>query len=243
MSGAAQVAQLADLLQHFARERGFGAAVVGVSGGVDSALVAAIAVRALGAEQVFALQMPCAGRSSAGRLAAAAEVCDWLGLEHKQIEMSNLLARAADDLELPEEPALLRGNLLARLRMCALYAEAARRDALVLGTGNRTELALGYCTKYGDGACDVEVIGRLYKTEVFAAARAVGVPAAVLEHPPSAELFPGHTDEDELGASYSALDAALQVLESGKAPTTELEKRVHIMVKSSAHKRQAPPLL
>jgi NAD+ synthase len=128
--------------------------------------------------------------------------------------------------------------------MATLYALAQTRGYLVAGTGNKSELMIGYYTKYGDGGVDVEPLGNLYKWQVRLLAREVGVPDAVIHRPPSAGLWPGQTDEGEMGISYDELDAALSALDSGETEGLDagLLERVHGMVVASEHKRRMPPV-
>lgn len=188
-------------------------AVLGLSGGVDSALVVELAARALGPENVLALAMPF--RSSAP---ASLELAR-LSAEHAGVRLefadvsaaADAIFAAAGDLPAGQDRAarLRRGNVLARLRMITLYDRSAREQALVLGTTNKTELLLGYGTLHGDMASALNPLGDLYKCQVFALSRHLGVPEAILARPPSADLWEGQTDEQELGATYDALDALL----------------------------------
>ena len=134
-------------------------------------------------------------------------------------------------------------NLKARLRMVTLYYLANDRNYLVAGTGNRSEIMIGYFTKYGDGGVDLEPLGELYKWEVRRLARHVGVPREVVERPPTAGLWPGQTDEAEIGLTYEQLDEALAAIERGATDGIEpaVLARVERMIERSAHKRQMPP--
>jgi NAD+ synthase len=135
----------------------------------------------------------------------------------------------------------LEGNLMARVRMTLLYYHANRENLLVCGTSNRSEYMLGYCTKYGDNAADFQPLLHLFKTEVFTLARHRGLPAAILDKPPSAGLWAGQTDEEELGLPYEEIDRALQTLETNQwAPTSPNEERVLQRVRGSQHKRNSP---
>ncbi|HUP01745.1 MAG TPA: NAD+ synthase [Gemmatimonadota bacterium] len=183
--------------------------VVGLSGGIDSALAASIAARAVGPHAVRAFFLP-APTTPAESGVAAASVADHLGIGLVTLPVAPLVAAAS----LPpdnDERALRsrRGNLLARLRMALLYDRAAAHDALVLGTGNKSEIVLGYTTLWGDMAADCWPLGDLYKSQVSAIARASGIPAAVSDRAPSAELWEGQTDEDDMGFSYSLADRVL----------------------------------
>lgn len=188
-------------------------AVLGLSGGVDSALVVELAARALGPERVLAVAMPY--RSSApASLALARESAAHAGVRLEEVDLSPaadalFAAAAVPGAEAGAAARVRRGNVLARLRMVTLYDRSARDGALVLGTSNKTELLLGYGTQYGDMASALNPIGDLYKSQVYALSQRLGVPRAILDRPPSADLWEGQTDEQELGASYDALDALL----------------------------------
>ena len=142
-----------------------------------------------------------------------------------------------------ETPYLL-GNLMARIRMAVLYYHANRDNLLVCGTSNRSEAMLGYCTKYGDNAADIQPILHLYKSEVYAMARELSIPEAIVRKPPSAGLWAGQTDEGELGLTYTEIDSSLQALEkSGWKAQNPTEEKVLALVRKSAHKRMPAPSL
>ena len=211
-------AELAErMLVAFLREEiertGLRRAVLGLSGGVDSALVVELAARALGGERVLAVAMPYRSSATASlELARASAAHAGVALEEVDVSpAADALFRSAG---VPDDPAdaaarLRRGNVLARLRMTTLYDRSARDGALVLGTSNKTELLLGYGTQHGDLASALNPIGDLYKRQVYVLSERLGVPRAILDRPPSADLWEGQTDEQDLGASYDALDALL----------------------------------
>lgn len=187
-------------------------AVLGLSGGVDSALVVELAARALGAENVLAIAMPYrASSADSVALARASAAHAGTRLEHADISPAADALFAAMGGAVPEDAGqrVRRGNVLARLRMITLYDRSAREGALVLGTSNKTELLLGYGTQHGDMASALNPIGDLYKSQVFALSSHLGVPAEILRRAPSADLWEGQTDEQDLGATYEALDALL----------------------------------
>jgi NAD+ synthase len=144
----------------------------------------------------------------------------------------------------PETSAMARANIKPRLRMATLYALAQTHGYLVAGTGNKSELLVGYFTKYGDGGIDVEPLGDLYKGQVYELARELGVPQPILERPPSAGLWLGQTDEEELGITYDDLDTILRAIEVGRTDGMDpvLLERVQHMMAASAHKRMMPPI-
>jgi NAD+ synthase len=194
-------------------QTGFERLVVGVSGGVDSATVAHLAVRALGPDSVLAVRMPF--RSSAAESETdALRVVEALGCDSQRVDITPMaepmLTLIGDGEE--ADVRVRRGNVLARLRMIVLYDRSAAFDALVCGTSNKTEALLGYGTLHGDMAAAIQPIGDLYKSQLRAVATELGVAPEIVAKPPSADLWPGQTDEGELGASYDALDRILYAL-------------------------------
>lgn len=225
-----------------ARARG---AVVGISGGIDSAVVAALCVRALGKKKVLGLLMPDERPEP-----EALEVMKWLGIEGRTTPIGKLLkaVQASGPAGLSKEWA---GNVKARLRMVLLYMEANRNGRLVAGTGNKSELLTGYFTKYGDGGVDILPIGDLYKTQVRRLADALGVPEKVRRLVPTAGLYPGQTDEGELGISYDLLDRVLlgielrldreEIARKAGVPVAEVDRIIR-RVGSTVHKRALPAI-
>ena len=202
---------VAFLKDEFGR-RGFQRAVVGVSGGVDSAVVATLTARALGPKNVIGVRMPYR-TSSADSLTHAQRVIDALGIESRTLDIS-----AAVDGYLQQEPdadAARRGNVMARMRMIALFDLSAKHHALPLGTGNKSERLLGYFTWHADDSPPVNPIGDLFKTQLWALARHLGVPLEIIEKPASADLVSGQTDEGDFGISYAKADVILNWLLNG----------------------------
>ncbi|MDQ8153021.1 MAG: NAD+ synthase [Gemmatimonadota bacterium] len=202
------------LRDEFAR-RGFTKAIVGMSGGVDSAVTAALAARAFGPDNVVGVRLPYR-LSSADSLSHAQLVIDQLGIEARTLDIS-----AAVDGYLANEPdadAARRGNVMARTRMIALFDLSARYRALPLGTGNKSERLLGYFTWHADDSPPVNPLGDLYKTQVWALARHLGIPATVVDKPASADLVQGQTDEGDFGITYAKADAILNWLLHGWTP-------------------------
>ena len=213
-------------------------AVVGVSGGVDSAVAAALCKRAF-PHHSLALVMPCA--SDPGDIDDAHLVAHHFGIASCTIDLTPTFERFAEALhvscaELPADDRPTTANVKPRLRMTTLYAFANHLDYRVVGTGNASELAVGYFTKYGDGAVDLLPLGGITKTTVLELARHLGVPERVVDKPPSAGLWAGQTDEDELGFSYAELDAHLAGRPGPHAD--EIERRVA----ASRHKRESAPI-
>jgi NAD+ synthase len=189
--------------------RGIHFAVIGLSGGVDSAVTAYLCARALGAENVYAIRMPYKSSSPAS-LADAQLVIDALGIHARTIEITG-----AVDGYLQFEPdadARRRGNVMARTRMVVLFDQSAKLDALPIGTGNKTERLLGYFTWHADDTPPVNPIGDLFKSQVWALARYLGVPPALIDKAPSADLEADQTDEGDLGITYARADAILAQL-------------------------------
>jgi NAD+ synthase (glutamine-hydrolysing) len=204
----------------FAR-RGFTRAIVGISGGVDSAVTATLAARALGPENVVGVRMPYC-TSSADSLEHAQLVIDALGIPSRTVGIT-----AAVDGYLAQAPGAdpaRRGNIMARVRMIALFDLSAECHALPLGTGNKTERLFGYFTWHADDSPPVNPLGDLFKTQVWALARHLGVPEVIIAKPASADLIAGQTDEGDFGISYAKADTILNWLLYGYAPA-ELESR------------------
>lgn len=227
-------------------------AVIGLSGGIDSALTAYLAAEALGSKNVLGLLLPEKGITSEQDIDDAIEVAKILKIDHQVIEISQVLSTystvipAFDRKNLPAN-----GNLKARTRMCILYYHANLMNRMVIGTGNKTELLLGYFTKYGDGGVDMDPIGGLYKTQVRGLARHIGIPIQIIEKTPTAGLWSGQTDEGELGVSYEMADQILEMLVDEKKPVPEIKKkfppqiveRLIDRISASGHKRVPPPAI
>ncbi len=184
-------------------------AVIGISGGIDSALVAFLAVEALGAENVLGVRMPYKS-SSQDSLDHAQLVIDALRMPSLTIPITEM----ADGLiaKFPDISNMRKGNIMARCRMVTLYDQSEAFRGLVVGTGNKTEIMLGYSTLYGDGAYALNPIGDLYKAQVRQLSRAMGVPQPIIDKAPSADLWAGQTDEQELGFTYEEADRLLYLL-------------------------------
>jgi len=242
MTIASDVAdRIAAWLREYAASAGAAGFVVGLSGGVDSATAAALGVRAVGPEHMLAALMPCHSQPGDARLGQL--VADTFSIPSVTVDLTATYDALMAALP-PSDERLAAANVKPRLRMTTLYYLAQSHNYLVLGSGNRTEVAVGYCTKYGDAGVDLLPLGDLSKTQVWELARELGVPAAVVERPPSAGLWPGQTDEGEMGITYRELDRILVAIERGDTagidPAT-LDK-VRGMVARSAHKRALPPV-
>jgi NAD+ synthase len=224
--------------------------VVGLSGGIDSAVVARLAVDALGPERVVGALLPDRAYPPA-LLAETEEYAASLGIARQVLRLD-----AAEEAVLALLPEVRSdrvgvGNITARLRMIALYAIGRARHALVAGTGNKSELLLGYYTKYGDGGCDLLPIGDLYKTEVRQLAEDLGIPEEIRRRPPTAGLWEGQTDEEELGFSYALADPILLGIEQLR-PLEEIAREtgadlrlvrgIADRIQLHRHKRRLPPI-
>lgn len=227
---------------------GFSRAVVGVSGGVDSALSCYLAAEALGAENVLGVRMPYR-TSSPDSLEHAQMVIDAAGVHSITISITE----AADALiaKFPEMDDLRKGNIMARTRMIVLYDQSAAWGGLVVGTGNKTEILLGYTTQFGDAAAALNPLGDLYKTQVRQLARAMGVPEVIVAKPPTADLWAGQTDEGELGFTYAEVDKLLYLLVDERYTPAEcveagfaeaFVRAVVERIRRSQYKRVMPPI-
>ncbi|MDD3051829.1 MAG: NAD+ synthase [Candidatus Cloacimonetes bacterium] len=243
-----EIDKIADFIKRKFSETGRIKAIIGLSGGIDSAVSAALCVKALGKENVFGLMMPYK-KSSKESLKDAIAVKDFLRIETQQIDISPMIDAYFDNYE-PQADLLRRGNRMARERMCILFDYSAKLNGLVVGTGNKTEILIGYFTQHGDGACAFEPIGNLYKTEVRQAAKILGLPSVVIEKKPTADLWNGQTDEDEIGLSYDLLDDILfDMVEDKRDEKSLLSKykmndinRVRKLYERSAFKRELPEI-
>jgi NAD+ synthase len=216
------VAVLSSFIRDAVETSGTQGVVVGLSGGIDSALAAALAVRALGAERVHGFVLPYRTSRPESEQDACA-VAGHLGIAQRVIDISPMVD-AYFELE-PEAPADRRGNKMARERMSILFDQAKKLDSLVLGTSNKTEILLGYSTVFGDNASSLNPLGDLYKCQVRQLSRHLELPACVVDKAPSADLWPGQTDEDELGFSYETADEVLYLLfDMGLRPEEVIER-------------------
>jgi len=216
--------------------------VVGLSGGVDSAVAATFCCRAIGGEKVLGLSLP-SSVSNPADIKDTAALCERIGMKYQVINIEPMLEGFRTMPEFKESRYLL-GNLMARIRMAVLYYHANRDQKIVCGTSNRSEYMLGYCTKFGDNAADLQPLLHLYKNEVYEYAQELGIPESIIKKAPSAGLWEGQRDEEDIGLSYTEIDHSLQVLElqNWKAATIT-EEKVLGLVKKSEHKRRVAPNL
>lgn len=217
---AAQV--LTSFIKDAVETSGTSGVVIGLSGGIDSSLAAALAVRALGPERVHGFLLPYR-TSSPESLGDARLVAGHLGVPHRVIEISPMVD-AYFAIE-TDADAGRRGNKMARERMTILFDQAKKLNALVLGTSNKTEILLGYSTVFGDNASSLNPLGDLYKHQVWQLSRHLGLPERVVAKRPSADLFPGQTDEGDLGFDYATADEVLHLLfDQGLEPREVIER-------------------
>ena len=229
---------IADWIRSMVHDAGSEGVVLGLSGGIDSAVAGALAARALPGHVLGAI-LPC--ESDPADAEDARLVASTFDIETVEVELT--AAFRALIAALPDAALLAVANVKPRLRMTALYYLAASRGYLVCGASNRSERSIGYFTKHGDGAADLLPIAGLLKFEVRQLARQLGVPQRIIAKPPSAGLWPDQTDEAEMKMSYGQLDAALHAIDS-KDPSAvpgPVLARVRQMMSASAHKRGTPP--
>jgi len=226
-------------LKKYFTASGYKKAVLGLSGGIDSALTLKLAIDALGEDNVTALIMPENGVTKDENNIHAKRLAQFLHIHHHSIPINKYLM---DLLQLPWKPSeLAQINTKARARSIILYNYANTERTLVLGTSNKSELLLGYGTKYGDLAADIMPIANLYKTEVFELADHIGLPDEIINKPPTAELYKDQTDEQELGAPYSAIDPLLQKLDTS-SPETLAESLKKLQEKTAELAEEFPLL-
>jgi NAD+ synthase len=227
---------------------GFPHAVVGVSGGIDSALACYLAAGALGSDNVLAVRMPYK-TSSQESLDHAQMVIEATGVQSETIPITDI----ADPLInlFPDITAVRKGNIMARCRMIVLYDRSAAFNGLVVGTGNKTEELLGYTTLFGDSACALNPLGDMYKTQVRQLSRTIGIPEVIISKPPTADLWKGQTDEGELGFTYEEVDKLLFALVNQRNSIPEcisfgfaetFVKKVVSIIKRNRFKRMVTPI-
>ncbi len=235
--------KLSDRISHWMRQQvenaGSAGILVGLSGGIDSAVVAVLAKRAMG-EHVLALLMPCHSLVEDER--DALTVTDTFDIRQERVDLSPVYD--AFLRELPDGSEMCRANLKPRLRMAALYYFANKFNYLVAGTSNKSERLMGYFTKYGDGGVDFLPLGDLIKSQVRKLAEELKIPPRIIDRPPSAGLWAGQTDEDEMNIRYKDLDRIIVSLErrsEARRPKAQ-QSYVKGMISRSGHKRSQPPI-
>ncbi len=241
---------IVDFIRSQLQQAGFERLVLGLSGGIDSALVAYLAAEAVGAERLLCIEMPYRTSSRESVTDADAVIAD-LGCASELADISSIVDAWFERPANEDASALRRGNLMARSRMMVLYDRSVTWRGLVIGTGNKTETLIGYTTVFGDSACAMAPIADLYKTQVRQLSVAVGVPDAIVRKAPSADLWPGQTDESEVGFSYAMIDRILFRLVDRRRTLDEVVadgfdratvERVDRLVAGAEFKRQMPPI-
>ncbi len=238
-----------DFIRIRVSEAGAKGVIIGLSGGIDSAVVASIAVRALGVEKVFVLFLP-SDTTPNSDLKDVKSLCSQLNVKLTVIDIQKLINSYSEEIQEKEDPSLIEwANFKPRVRQTVLYFFANRLNYLVCGAGNKSELMIGYFTKFGDGAADILPIGDVYKTNVFQLGKYLNVPETILAKAPSAGLWKGQTDEAEIGMSYSQLDSILygferfqteiDVADYLQIPIEEVQK-IRSKLYQSEHKRRGP---
>jgi NAD+ synthase len=225
---------------------GFTKAVIGVSGGVDSAVSATLAAEALGKENVLGVMIPFR-TSNPKSVEDAKLVIQATGIRSELVDISKMVDGYCEENKITD--SLRRGNVMARMRMIVLYDLSAREKALVVGTSNKTEILVGYGTQHGDLASAINPVGDLYKSQIWQLAEALGVPKSVIEKAPSADLWEGQTDETEMGVTYAKLAALLFEMIDERHSDEELVtlgfeetliKKVRGMIQQNQFKRRPP---
>lgn len=239
------------LLEYFEKS-GSEVVVVPMSGGVDSSTVATICAKALGSEKVVGIIMPEEGVTREEDVRDAVELAEKLGIRYFVIPIEGIVRKFLEQVEEIKGDRVSVGNLKARVRMTIAYYVSNSMGGLVIGASNKSELMTGYFTKYGDGGVDLLPLGDLYKTQVKQLARFLGIPEKIVEKTPSAGLWPGQTDEEELGLKYEVLDLVLLGVERGMKEeeiARELGIDVSVVrnvverIHRTEHKRRPPPIL
>ena len=201
---------------------------IGLSGGIDSTLVAHLACEAVGPDRVFGIVMPSSTTPTEDKIHGI-QIAQHLGIDYKEIAIDSILNEFLSVTQLDNDNLAI-GNLKARIRMSTLYYYANFKNYLVIGTGNKSEILIGYFTKHGDGACDMEPIGDLYKSEVFKLSESLNISEEILNKPPRAGLWENQTDEDEIGMSYALLDEILYLYTEKDMKNTEIAQKLDISI-------------
>jgi len=237
------IKEISDWIKHKVEEAKAEGIVVGLSGGLDSSVVACLAEKSLGNSKVLGLIMPCHNNSLDEEHAYL--IARKLNIKVERVALNTVYDKFLEILPSGKDMAI--ANIKPRLRMITLYYFANNLNYLVLGTGNKSEILIGYFTKYGDGGCDILPLGGLLKSEVRELAKELKIPEEIIKKPPSAGLWEGQTDEGEIGLSYRDLDRLLLAIESGEFEkvnflSKETVDKVRRLVESSKHKRASAPI-
>jgi NAD+ synthase len=222
LNGQESIELLTGFIRKTVLSAGYSKVVLGISGGIDSTLSAFLSARALGPENVLALRLPYK-TSSPESLEHAQMVIEHLSIPSRTIDISSAVDSILENH--PDATPVRKGNVMARIRMINIYDQSAAFPGLVVGTGNKTEILLGYSTLHGDGAFDFNPLADLYKAQVRQLSRELGVPEVIINKAPSADLWAGQTDENELGYSYRDMDKILYLLVEQKLGTAACIER------------------
>ncbi len=217
-----------NFIQSKVQESGTEGIVLGLSGGIDSTLAAYLSCEALGKDKVFGIIMPSTTTPTDDKIHGI-EIAQKLGIEYKEIAIDSILNEFLSMTQLNENELAI-GNLKARIRMAIIYYYANAKNYLVSGTGNKSEILIGYFTKFGDGACDIEPIGDLYKNDVYKLSQYIEVPQEILDKPPRAGLWSNQTDEDEIGMSYDLIDQILYLNTENNMGDVDIAQKLDISV-------------
>jgi NAD+ synthase len=242
------VKTLTDSIRKAVGSTGADGVVVGLSGGIDSAVVAKLCVDAIGADNVLCVFMPSRATPHED-YKVTSDLCAKWGTEYRILDVQPAVDSLSAILTTSTDTPLDRGNIAARCRMIVLFNLAKKNGKVVMGTSNHSEILMGYFTKFGDGAYDISTLYGLYKTQVRQIAKIIGVPKDIIKRPPTAGLWPGQTDEEEMGMTYDVLDPILYSIVNG-ASDKEISERTGVSedraasvrrtVAASEHKRRPP---
>jgi len=242
------VSMLTDGIRNAVEGTGCKGIVLGLSGGIDSAVVAKLCVNALGPKNVMCVFMPSRA-TPAEDYKVTKELCTKWGTEYRILDVQPAVDSLSAILTATTNTPLDRGNIVARCRMIVLYNLAKKYNRLVMGASNESEILIGYFTKFGDGACDISPLSGLYKTQIRQIAKIIGIPEKIIKKKPSAGLWEGQTDEEEIGITYDLLDPILYMIVNGRSDkeicdavgaSAETVMTIRSKVKNSEHKRNPP---
>jgi NAD+ synthase len=223
--------KIIDTIQKFYKKNNFQKAIIGLSGGIDSSVTAALLVKSLGKDNVLGVYLPCGNQNDISDVKA---LCKLLKIKFLVIDISP--AFIAINKVLNNHDKLVKANITSRLRMVHLYALANQNKGFVCGTTNKAEYALGYFTKFGDGACDFEPLLHLFKSEIYKLGQELKIPQSIMDKAPSAGLWPNQTDEGDMGVTYQEIEKYLKNQKISENSKKIIEK----LIKNSAHKRVLP---
>ena len=242
--------EITDFIKTKIKESNSKGVVIGLSGGLDSSISAYLACEAIGSENVLGILLP-SSTTPEEDIIHATEIAQKLKIGNLEINIDNIVEEYLKILKTDDEISKIAiGNLKARIRMNILYYYANLKDYIVIGTGNKSEISIGYFTKYGDGACDLEAIGHIYKTQLKELAKKWDIPHKIINKPPRGGLWDNQTDEDEIGLPYEILDRILYMLIDEKRDTKEIAdileipidkvNNIDMKIRISRHKKKIP---